>query len=73
MSTKNEITFYRCETCASVVSPWDIRKAGCSRCGGVRVRPSNLTLVEKMVQVIKHPKIWEWHKHEIVPADQKRP
>jgi hypothetical protein len=57
-----ELVFYRCTLCAHVVSPWDLDKGGCQHCGGVRIKPTNLSLWEKLIQIIKHPRIWEWHK-----------
>ena len=55
-----ELTFFRCELCHRVVSPWDVQKGGCQVCGNNRIRPSNLSAWEKIVQVWKHPKIWKW-------------
>lgn len=56
-----EIQFYRCGSCNRVVSRWDIKKThGCPKCQGNKIRPSNLTLKEKAVQIWKHPKIWRW-------------
>ena len=57
---KSGLTFYRCMLCGYVVSLWDIHKGGCAKCSGVRIRPTALTLWEKFVQIVKHPKIWEW-------------
>ena len=55
------LLFYRCELCKGVISNWDINKhGGCPKCGQRRMRPTNLTLIEKLVQVCKHPKVWEW-------------
>ena len=55
------ISFYRCTVCHGVVSKWDIVKSGsCPKCGGTRIQPSNLTLIEKAVQIFRHPKVWEW-------------
>jgi Zn finger protein HypA/HybF involved in hydrogenase expression len=54
--------FYRCETCHGVVSPWDIDNGECPKCGAHRIRPTDLTLLEKVVQIIKHPKVWTWGK-----------
>lgn len=60
------LTFYRCLLCSGVVSVWDIRTHGaCRRCNSVRVRPSDLTIWEKLGQVIRHPRVWEW-KNETV-------
>ena len=52
--------FYRCITCQGVVSKWDIDVGGCPKCGQTKIRPSNLTILEKLVQVWKHPAIWKW-------------
>jgi len=59
--TGEGVGFYRCVLCTTVVSPWDIKEKGrCPKCGQVRIRPTNLSLIEKLVQIIKHPKLWEW-------------
>lgn len=56
-----EKSFYRCVLCGTVVSQWDIDEhRGCRKCGNSRIRPSNLSLWEKIVQILKHPKIWTW-------------
>jgi len=55
------IMFFRCLLCGSVVSAWDIREhAGCRKCGGARIRPTNLTVWEKIVQIVRHPRVWKW-------------
>lgn len=54
------LQFYRCEMCHGVVNLWDIKKGGCPKCGGMRLRGTNLTLWEKVVQIVKHPKVWRW-------------
>jgi DNA-directed RNA polymerase subunit RPC12/RpoP len=55
------LIFYRCSVCHRVVSVWDIKeKHGCRYCGNHRLNPSSLTLKEKLIQICKHPKIWEW-------------
>jgi DNA-directed RNA polymerase subunit RPC12/RpoP len=55
------LIFYRCMVCGKVVSVWDIHAShGCSKCGGTRIKPTNPTLFEKIVQIVKHPKIWTW-------------
>ena len=54
-------TFYRCVTCHGVVSQWDISEVhGCPKCAGSRVKPTNLSLLEKIAQIIKHPMVWNW-------------
>jgi hypothetical protein len=56
-----ELTFYRCGSCNGVVSPWDLKEIHqCPKCGGNKVRPSNLSFVEKVIQIWKHPKVWGW-------------
>lgn len=53
--------FYRCLLCTSVVSPWDIREHhGCRKCAGTKLKPSNLSFWEKLVQLVKHPMVWKW-------------
>ena len=53
--------FYRCILCGNVVSKWDIQDHhGCKKCGNARIRPSDLSLWEKFVQILKHPRIWAW-------------
>ena len=59
---KEGIEFYRCVLCHRPVSRWDIAKhRGCASCGHRKIAPSNLTLFEQIVQVIKHPAVWKWH------------
>ena len=60
MEDDKGLTFYRCTLCHGVVSVWDIKKGGCHKCGGVRIMPSALSLWEKLVQIVKHPRVWEW-------------
>jgi len=55
------MTFYRCTLCRGVVSPWDIKKGVCPKCGQARISPTNLTLWEKFIQICKHPKVWRWN------------
>ena len=53
--------FFRCVTCRTVVSPWDIEQhKGCPKCAGARIRPTNLGWLEKAVQVARHPRVWAW-------------
>lgn len=55
------LLFYRCVLCHSVVSKWDIDEHhGCRKCGSPRIRPSDLSLWEKLVQIVQHPAIWKW-------------
>lgn len=55
------LLFYRCMLCGAVVSQWDINERhGCRKCGNVRVRPSDLSLWEKIVQIVRHPAVWKW-------------
>ena len=60
---KDGLTFFRCTLCHCVVSKWDVDAGGCPKCKGVRIMPSDLSWWEKLVQLVKHPKVWEW------PAD----
>ena len=57
--------FYRCFVCRSVVSRWDIKKGGCQHCSSNKVIPTSLTLWEKIVQIIKHPKLWTWNDESL--------
>lgn len=53
--------FYRCTLCHRVVSIWDIHEfKGCPYCKANKISPTDLTLWEKLVQIIKHPKVWRW-------------
>ena len=52
--------FYRCTLCNGVVSRWDIDAGGCPKCGGRKIMPTDLSLWEKIVQIVKHPKVWNW-------------
>jgi len=55
--------FYRCMLCNRVVSDWDIQEHyGCPKCKNNKIKPTDLTLWEKLVQIIKHPKIWRWNE-----------
>ena len=56
------LLFYRCCLCGGVVSKWDIKEhKGCPKCAHPRIRPSNLSIWEKIVQIAKHPKVWSWN------------
>lgn len=61
------IPFFRCTLCQGVVNLWDIYHPphSCPKCGGGRVAPTNLTLWEKIVQIIKHPAWWKWDENRI--------
>ena len=55
------LLFYRCYLCRAIVSKWDVEKHfGCAKCGHTKVSPTNLTPLEKAVQIVKHPMIWKW-------------
>lgn len=59
--SEDGLLFYRCTLCTSVVSKWDIRKhKACPKCANPRIKPTNLSWFEKLVQIIRHPKVWEW-------------
>ena len=53
--------FYRCMLCGDIVNKWDIVKGGCPKCSGKRMQPTNLTLFEKIAQIIKNPNVWRWN------------
>lgn len=60
-----EMMFYRCMMCSKVVNQKEIlRGEGCPNCAGGKVRPTNLSLLEKIVQICKNPRVWRW-KNEI--------
>lgn len=50
---------YRCEQCRKPVGPWDIESGGCRHCGGRKVRPTNLTLLEKLTEAWR---AWRWQR-----------
>lgn len=59
------LTFYRCMLCTRIVSLWDLREhRGCAHCGHAKISPTNLTLLEKLAQILKHPRVWEWKKQK---------
>lgn len=49
--------FFRCTMCSRPVPPWDIAKGGCQACGSGRLIPTNLTFWEKVILIIKYPKL----------------
>jgi DNA-directed RNA polymerase subunit RPC12/RpoP len=54
--------FYRCTLCNGVVSWWDIQEHhACKKCGNGKIKPSDLSFWEKLIQIIKHPAIWRWN------------
>lgn len=57
---KEGLSFFRCTLCSAVVSVWDIKDGGCQKCGSHRIAETNLTLWEKIVQLLKHPFFWLW-------------
>lgn len=55
--------FYRCTLCGIVNAPWDlVEHAGCRKCGCTRVKTTNLSLFEKVVQIVRRPNVWSWPK-----------
>ena len=55
--------FYRCILCGHVVSVWDIKAHhGCPKCKNPRIKPSELSFWEKIVELVKHPQFWKWHE-----------
>ena len=65
-----EITFFRCTLCSGVVSVWDIDKGGCQKCSGTKIVPTNLSVWEKLVQLMRHPNVWNWP--DDIRADESR-
>ena len=62
------VGFYRCVICSTVIPPWTLREEGCCpHCGGHRVKPTNLGLWEKVVQVAKRPAVWRWREDSFPP------
>lgn len=57
------LEFYRCKMCGTVVSDWDIYREphGCPKCGCTKMLVTNLSFIEKLIQVVKHPKVWRWN------------
>ena len=49
------MNFYRCIDCGSVVNEWDIERGSCPKCGGHKIKYTNLSLWEEIVQLVKHP------------------
>ena len=55
------LQFYRCDLCHGVVSVFDLMELHeCPKCAGRRMIPTNVSLWEKLVQIVKHPKVWRW-------------
>lgn len=62
---ENALVFYRCSLCTRVISLFDLRKyRACPFCGHSKISPTNLTLWEKLIQIVKHPRVWEWKKQK---------
>lgn len=58
---ENALTFYRCRLCHRVVSLFDLKEHHhCPYCHHATMSPTNLTFWEKLVQIVKHPKVWAW-------------
>jgi len=50
---------YRCQLCGEVNGPGDReRHGGCLKCGHKKINTTNLSLAEKISQLIKHPVIF---------------
>lgn len=58
------VPFWRCFLCGKVVSPWDIDKGGCQHCGSSKISPTNLSLLEGIVQIIRRPSLLKFWRHE---------
>ena len=53
--------YFRCLLCGRPVSPLDLDQShGCAHCGHTRIRPSDLTLWEKVLEVLRNPKILKY-------------
>ena len=60
------LEFFRCQLCSTVVSVWNIRdNHGCPKCAGVRIMPTKLSVWENLVQLWKHPDVWNWPDAEL--------
>ena len=61
VDSEGGMMFYRCHLCNKVVSEWDLDEhSACPNCGHSKISPTNLTLIEKFVQICKHPAVWKW-------------
>lgn len=59
--------FYRCQLCNGVINGWDIKAGdGCTKCGALKMSPSNLSRWEMLVQIAKHPKFWDWPADSVI-------
>lgn len=60
-NSEDGLMFYRCRLCHRIVSLFDLREHhACPYCKHATMSPTNLTLWEKLVQIVKHPKVWTW-------------
>ena len=65
-SESTGVEFFRCVLCGAVVSQWDIAEHhGCGKCGGFKIKPTNLSLWEKIIQIIMHPLFWKWGVQDV--------
>lgn len=52
------VTMYRCLACGKANTPWALERFGCCvQCGGVRVRPTNLSWWETF-KTLFSPAYW---------------
>lgn len=56
---KSELEYYTCVACHGLVAPWEIEQGGCQNCGGARIRPANLTALQKLLQFFR-PAFWRY-------------
>lgn len=50
--------WYRCLACHGVVSNKDIMSGrGCRKCKGIKIRPTQLTLVEQCIELFRWPQL----------------
>ena len=54
------LLFYRCYLCKRIISKWDLARSYECKCGHGKLSPTNLTIWEKFVQILKHPATWKW-------------
>lgn len=54
------LPWYRCILCGAPVSIFDVEQGGCHKCGHGKLRPSNLSLWEKVKEIIRNPRILKY-------------
>lgn len=51
------VDFFRCIECGGVVNDWDVADGKCPKCGGHKIKYTNLSFFEEIVQLVKHPSL----------------